>query len=385
MLLKGKGMINTEDRHSRRKKLEDTGKIPIIRNEEAYQERLNDERYRQIVLRQQQEEAARRRNARPVRNVQTDENNYAKKDKQKEKTKHGCGCSSMILCMFLAVVIVFVGVVGYGFHLCSKTNYDPSGMNFTSSDIMSDSEVYNVLLIGADKLNEAGTTRSDTMLLVSIDNRTKTLKFTSFMRDMWVEIPGYDDAKLNAAFSYGGAELLIKTIQQNFKVKIDNYVMVDFNMFQQLIDGLGGVTVDITEKEANFINRTTHAKVEVGENHLNGDYALIYCRIRKLDSDFGRTQRQRKVMAAIFEQIKSQNILTTLKTAGDVMPYVTTDISPVKMMLKALGAVKYLTYGNDELRLPIDGEYADRYINGQAALVVDFDTNIEAVQEFIYG
>ena len=373
-----------DDRYAKRKKMYDTDKIPLIFTEEDYQRRMNDERYREIKLRQQQEEeAARRRNAAPVRNVQTDGYGYEKK--VKPKGKRGCGCSSIILCMFLAVVLLFVGTFGYGFYLCSKTNYKPSGMNFTSSDVMSDSEVYNVLLIGADKLNEAGTTRSDTMLLVSVDSRNQTLKFTSFMRDMWVEIPGYDDAKLNAAFSYGGTDLLVKTIQQNFKIKIDNYVMVDFEMFKMLIDGIGGVTVDITEKEASFINRTTHAKVEVGENHLNGDYALIYCRIRKLDSDFGRTQRQRKVMAAIFDQIKSQNIIGTLKTAGDIMPYITTDISPLKMMLKGVGAVKYLTYGNDELRLPIDGEYADRYINGQAALVVDFDTNIEAVQEFIYG
>lgn len=367
-------------RNSDRNSRYDTGKIPLTQSEREFQDRINRERYEQIVRRQQQDRTSERRGG----YQETDENNYAERAKPKKKKK-GCGCGSIIMCFFLIVVIVFVSTIGYGYSLCAKTNYKSSGLNFTSSDVKSDPMVYNVLLIGCDKENGDGTMRSDTMLLVSIDKKTNTLKFTSFMRDMWVEIPGYDDAKLNAAFAYGGAELLIKTIQNNFKIKIDNYVMVDFDMFKQLIDGIGGVTVDITEKEAKFINRTTHAHVESGENHLDGDYALIYCRIRKLDSDFNRTQRQRKVMGAIFEQIKTQDFLTTVKAAKSVLPLITTDISPVKMMFKAMGSVQYLTYGNDQLRVPVDGEYIDKTIRGQAALVVDFDANIEAIQSFIYG
>lgn len=303
----------------------------------------------------------------------------------KKKKKKGCGCSSILASLFLAAVILFVGVCGYGYHLCSKTTYISSGYNHTASDVMSEPEVYNVLLIGADALNDGGTTRSDTMILMSFDSKTQTIKMTSFMRDMWVEIPEHGSAKLNAAFAYGGAELLIKTIQNNFKIKIDNYAMVDFNMFKDLIDGLGGITVDITEKEAEFINRTSHAKVTAGQNHLDGDYALIYCRIRKLDSDFERTSRQRKVITAIFKQIKEQNIFVTLKALDSVLPNITTDISPLKLLIKGLGSPKYLSYGKAELRLPVDNGYYDKTINGQAALVIDEDKNISAVQEFIYS
>ena len=376
-----------ERQRSRRNSNYDTGKIPLTQSEREFQEKINRERYEQIIKKQQQGQPIVRRADIP-RGSETDyvaRTKQVHKQEKKQKEKKGCGCSTVFICFLLIIAISFAGIFGYGYSLCAKTDYNASGFNITAHDVMSDSQVYNVLLIGADKEDDGGTARSDTMLLVSVDRKTKTLKFTSFMRDMWVEIPDYGEAKLNAAFAYGGPELLIKTIQKNFKVKIDNYVMVDFEMFKQLIDGIGGVNVDITEAEARFINRTTHAHVEPGKNHLNGDYALIYCRIRKLDSDFNRTQRQRKVMSAIFEQIKTQSIFKTIDAAKSVLPLISTDISPFKMCIKAFGAVQYLTYGNEQLRLPLDDGYYNKTINGQAALVVDFEKNIEAIQNFIYG
>lgn len=365
---------------------QDTGKIPLTPSERDFQEQINRKRYEQIIRKQQGQPTVHRVDT-PVGN----DTNYTARTKQVQKQekqlkkKKRSGCSSAIMCFFLAVVILYVGVFGYGFYLCTQTDYKASGFNIITHDVMSDRRIYNVLLIGTDKEDVDGTARSDTMLLVSVDKITKTLKFTSLMRDMWVEIPDHGEAKLNAAYAYGGTELLIKTIQNNFKVKIDNYVFVDFEMFEKLIDSIGGVTVYITDAEASFINRTTHARVEAGENHLNGDYALIYCRIRKLDSDFNRTQRQRKVMTAIFEQIKKQTVFKTLGAAKSVLPLITTDISPIKMCFKAFGAVQYLTYGNDQLRLPVNNGYYNKTINGQAALVVDFEKNTEAIQNFIYG
>ncbi len=207
---------------------------------------------------------------------------------------------------------------------------------------------------------------------------------TSFMRDLWVTIPDYGDARLNAAFSYGGAELLLETIYKNFDVRINDYVMVDFEMFEKLIDGLGGVTVDITEDEADFINETSHAKVHSGENILDGDYALIYCRIRYLDSDFNRTQRQRKVMNSILKKTVSQNPLKTLSVMSNILPLVTTDIAPLKMTFKAFGAISFLKYGNDQFRIPTDDGYSSEMIEGQDVLVPDLEENKEALRSFIY-
>lgn len=357
----------------------DTGKVPLTKSEREMHEQINRRRYEQAVRNQQNNN---------VRYIPPDEfeENFSEEEPRKpvrKKKKRGCGCSTIFLCFLLIVALICGGTFGYGYSMCSKTNYvKPDGTR--ESYGTSRPEIYNVLLIGADK-ESGGASRSDSMILVSVDSISKKLKFTSFMRDMWVEIPGYDDAKLNAAFAYGGPELLMTTIEKNFGVHIDNYVMVDFEMFQKLIDGIGGIDVEITQEEADFINRTSHAKVNSGVNHLDGDYALIYSRIRKLDSDFMRTQRQRKVMTAILNKAVSQNILLTLSAANDVLPLITTDISPLKMTTMGFGAVKFLTYENDEMRIPTDDGYYDDYINGQAALVVDFEENSNALNEFIYG
>lgn len=359
----------------------DTGKIPLTNIERERHEQINRQRYEQAV--RNQEKMNERRHDTEYAEASQREYDSEQHTPQKKKKK-GCGCTSFFVSIFLVIVLLFVGVFGYGYSLCSKTDYQSTEMRTRYSDSMSDPKIYNVLLIGADKEND-GSQRSDSMILLSIDSKTKTLKFTSFMRDMWVEIPEHDDAKLNAAFSYGGAELLMKTIERNFKIRIDNYIMVDFDMFKELIDALGGVQVDITAEEARFINRTTHAKVTEGINDLNGDYALIYCRIRKLDSDFNRTQRQRKVMTALLKKAMSQNVFTTISAAKEVLPLIKTDINPLKMTFKALGAVAFINYSNDQFRLPIDGGYKNKTIHSQSALAVDFEENIEALQEFIYG
>ena len=387
---------------------QDTGKIPLTEIERRRQAEINRRRYEEIVRKQQQDRINDRQSNYngydpryyPRQQYQTyqdeayqlyDEPGYAPPVNQpvtpavkKKKKRKGCGCSSAFTSLFLIAAILFVGCFGYVFLMCCKTDFKPTRFSNSSYDVMSNPQVYNVLLIGSDKASEDGSSRSDSMILVSVDSKNKQLKFTSFMRDMWVTIPGYGDAKLNAAYAYGGAPLLMNTIESTFKVKIDNYVTVNFDMFKSLIDALDGVEVDITEAEANFINNTTHAKVSAGTNTLDGDYALIYCRIRKLDSDFNRTQRQRKVMAAIVDKAR-QKPLSVITSADDVLEQITTDISPLKMTFKAFSSPKYLTYGNDQLRIPIDGEYADRMIEGQAALVIDFNENIKAVQKFIYG
>ncbi|MDD6275517.1 MAG: LCP family protein [Clostridia bacterium] len=371
---------------SKRSSKEDTCEIPITRSEREMQERLNQQRYEQIIKRQNQEEdpyafidinsvrQTATQNSRTKKqtdnlngNRQTKSTQSAKRtnnvggtnDKpSKPKKKKGCGCGTVFLC-FLVIFAILIGSCGIYFKSAvDKMNYVPLKDNayIYDSELKSSSSVYNILLIGADT-DEYGTSRSDTMMLVSLDKSTKTLKFTSFMRDMWVEIPDYKKAKLNASFSHGGAQLLVDTLEYNFKIKIDNYLLVDFDMFEKLIDAMGGVTVEITEKEAEFINRTSHAKVKAGTNTLNGDYALIYCRIRKLDSDFMRTQRQRKVMTALFEKIKSQSIFKTAKAMTDIMPLVTTDLEDKDIIKLGLQSFSLLKYGNDQLQIPVDGGY----------------------------
>ncbi len=363
------------------KKKDNTGEIPITRSEKEFQDKLNQQKYDEIIKRQEQlgtfdsyrnGDAEQRHSA-----GQPDRKKQPKKKKKKKGC--GCGCGALLLIFVLIIAMIPVGSFGYVYSLCSKTNYVKGSAS--DSDISED--YYNVLLIGCDKSDE-DSQRSDSMILVTIDKVHQKIKFTSFMRDLWVSIPGYDDGRLNAAYSYGGAELLMKTINQNFSIDINDYIMVDFEMFEKLIDGLGGVSVDITEDEADFINETSHAKVHSGVNTLNGDYALIYCRIRYLDSDFNRTQRQRKVMNSILKKTVSQNPLTTLSVMSNILPLVTTDISPLSLTFRMFDAIGYLNYGNDQFRLPTDDGYTNEMIFGQDVLVPDIEENTKALHSFIY-
>lgn len=366
------------------KKRDDTGEIPITQTEKDFQDRLNRQKYEEIIRNQERNGSFEdyQNGNRPQRqNINQNQRQRSNPQPKKKKKKGcGCGCGTLFVIFLLLIALIPVGSFGYVYSLCSRTNY----VERTGVDYPEDSNYYNVLLIGCDKKDE-NSQRSDSMILVTIDKEHQKIKMTSFMRDLWVTIPDYGDARLNAAFSYGGAELLLETIYENFDVRINDYVMVDFEMFEKLIDGLGGVTVDITEAEADFINETSHANVHSGENILDGDYALIYCRIRYLDSDFNRTQRQRKVMNSILKKTVSQNPLKTLSVMSDILPLVTTDIAPLKMTFKAFGAISFLKYGNDQFRIPTDDGYTSEMIEGQDVLVPDLDANKEALHDFIYN
>ncbi len=205
-------------------------------------------------------------------------------------------------------------------------------------ELISDKNVRNILLIGCDKAN-GGSSRSDSIMIASVNKSTGRVTICSILRDTHLYIPGEREAKVNAAYAWGGANLLIQTIEHNFGIKIDDYATVNFEMFTALVDGLGGVEVEVTENEADYINnrhRYGNEKkpdaFESGESvHLNGYQALWYSRIRKLDSDFMRTQRQRKVISAIASKVKGQinpiGVFGLVSTAKEVAPYIETTLS----------------------------------------------------------
>lgn len=357
-----------------RKNMSDTGKIPLSQIERELLEQRNIETYEKIKRNQQ------RSNEIPtVRNKPEP----VKSNQQKHKKK---GCSSIIMSLVLIFTVITASSLGLIYYFSSQMQYvktEKSINDFIDNvDSVSDN-IYNLLLIGTD-LEDNGKSRSDTMILVTIDKTNEKIKLTSFMRDLWVDIPGYESGRLNSAYMIGKAPLLMDTISENFDISIDNYMMVDFSMFEQLIDSFSGIDVEITEKEASFINRTTHAKVTPGINHLNGDYALIYCRIRKLDSDFMRTQRQRKVINSIIDKAKNQNIFATINAVNNILPLITTDINPMKSTLLILYAAGKLDYQIEQCRIPFDDYYSNQRINGQAVLVPDIDVNKDKLHEFIF-
>ena len=357
-----------------RKNMSDTGKIPLSQIERELLEQRNFETYEKIKRNQQ------RSNEFPtVRNKPEP----VKSNQQKHKKK---GCSSIIVSLVLIFTVITASSLGLIYYFSSQMQYVKTEKSINdlinNADSVSDG-IYNLLLIGTD-MEDNGKSRSDTMILVTIDKINEKIKLTSFMRDLWVDIPEHESGRLNSAYTIGEAPLLMDTIFENFDITIDNYMMVDFAMFEQLINSLGGIDVEITEKEASFINSTTHAKVTSGINHLNGDYALIYCRIRKLDSDFMRTQRQRKVINSIIDKAKNQNIFATINAVNNILPLITTDINPMKSTLLILYAAGKLDYHIEQCRIPFDDYYSNQRINGQAVLVPDIDVNKDKLHEFIF-
>lgn len=243
-------------------------------------------------------------------------------------------------CVVLAVIVGFGGIFFIAANgIVGKFEKADEIEHIEDVDsLVSESYVKNILLIGADK-EKGGASRSDSIMIASVNKRTGKITVVSILRDTHLDIPGNRESKVNAAYAWGGANLLVQTTEQNFGIKIDDYATVNFEMFTALIDGLGGVEVDVTEDEADYINnRHRYGKEEKpetvpsGENvHLTGYQALWYARIRKLDSDFNRTERQRKVISAIVKDVKGKlnpiGVFGLISTAKEVAPYIETTLS----------------------------------------------------------
>lgn len=275
----------------------------------------------------------------PVREVREDEiSDFEARHGKKKRKKHGKG--------FLFVLILLALVIGLGGFISTTatsimTSFkkaDPIVHIADVNSLASEPHVRNILLIGTDSA-KGGSARSDSIMIASVNKTTGKITLVSILRDTHVDIPGKREAKINAAYSWGGANLLIQTVEKTFGVKIDDYASVDFKMFTALIDGLGGVDIEVTEKEARYLNTRQNygsakkpPEYKSGKNvHLSGYQALWYVRLRKLDSDFMRTERQRKVIASIMNDMKSNlnpvGVFTLIDTAKEVAPYIKTTLS----------------------------------------------------------
>ncbi len=250
------------------------------------------------------------------------------------------------------------------------------------------SHLVNILLIGQDRREGEGRTRSDSMILCTFNKKTKQLTMTSFLRDLYVQIPGYSGNRLNAAYAAGGMPLLDKTLEKNFGIHVDGNVEVDFHQFAGIVDLLGGVEMEIRQDEAEFINEETGSQLSEGVWTLRGDQALAYARIRKLDSDgdFSRTARQRKLMSALLDAYKGAKLTTMLNLVNQVLPMITTDMNGAKILGYALELFPMLS-GVEIVsqRVPADGMYTDQTIDGMAVLVADMDATRQMLTETLTG
>lgn len=246
------------------------------------------------------------------------------------------------------------------------------------------SGLVNILLIGQDRRPGESRARSDTMILCTFNKHTKTLTMTSFLRDLYVEIPGYQDNRINAAYAAGGMSLLNETLKENFGIRIDGNIEVDFNQFAQIVDLLGGVTMELRQDEADVINRDAPGTVSAGTQLLTGQQALAYARIRSLDADgdFSRTNRQRKVISALLDSYKNASLSTVLSLLDDILPMITTDMNDVKIIAYATELFPMLS-GADIVsqRIPADGSYSGKMINGMSVLVADMEASRQLLED----
>lgn len=308
-----------------------------------------------------------------------------------------------IFAVLLVLLLLFVGGAGlYGYasvkKVIGKVDYAPLKANayIADSELLHADYLKNILLIGVDAREgeEAEKTRSDTMMLVTIDTRNNQIKLTSFLRDMYLEIPGYREDKLNAAHSRGGTQLLVDTLEYNFKIRIDNYMLVSFEMFTTIIDKLGGVDVEITEKEAKYINSKDHMSrddgfafpepLSGGMQHFTGAQALWYSRIRYLDSDFMRTARQRKVISALVKKATQQSPAELFELVGEVMPLVRTDLTEDEIMNLGLHALSYLQYDIVQQQIPAQDAYKSGTRRSQSVLLPDMEKNRSVLKTFVF-
>ena len=274
-------------------------------------------------------------------------------------------------------------------------------------------EWMNILLLGVDQRVQGESCRSDTMIICSINTETSEVKLTSLMRDMAVE---FDDLganngtyRLNAANYFGGPELTMKTINELLGLNIEKYVMVNFTGFTQICEALGGIEMDITEAEKEQINLNVWSQLQIayengwdesnltdangylgpndyGENiHLNGRQALAYARIRKIDSDWERTNRQRKVLVAMMDKMRGTNMLQLLQLGGSLMQYVETNMTLEEIISIADKVLNSGLEGAETMAVPVTDTYVQETRNNQSMFYdVDWTTNAREVQNFIY-
>lgn len=318
---------------------------------------------------------------------------------EKKKKKKGHPVRNTFL-VFLCIVLVLVSCVGfYGYSTVNKllSSFDSKEQivdneYISESLLYSDDEQVNILLVGVDAREGETESRSDTMMLVTLDNKNGEIKLTSFLRDSYVEIAGRKKKeKLNAAYLRGGIQTLIDTLEMNFKVSIPYYAVVDFEIFTTIVDELGGINVDVTEKESYYTYHSgkvgVPVRIEAGEDVLlNGEQALWYSRIRYLDSDFMRTQRQRKVISAIVEKTLQQDIMTMIGLAETIIPLVKTNLSSKEIMdigVKALLKQAY-SYPIVQQQIPAEKTWSSKSISGVGScLVMDFEKNVKIMQNFL--
>lgn len=249
-------------------------------------------------------------------------------------------------------------------------------------------DIVNIMLIGQDARPGEDRSRSDTMILVTLNREKNAIQLTSFMRDTYVQIPGYMDNRLNVAYRYGGTELMNETFKKNFGIEIDGNVMVDFTEFAAIIDMLGGVDIELSGEEVTYMHNAGFTSLSAGMNHLDGDAALTFVRMRKVSGgDYGRTERQRRVLSALGNSVRGSSFTAIWALVEEVLPHVVTNLSDGQILEYVTTGVTLMAGGAQiqTMRIPADDAHYGAMIDGMSVLVPDLEMCREDLEEFIYS
>ncbi len=331
-------------------------------------------------------------------------NSSQQKPKRKKKKKKNL-IVRVVRRILLTLLIIFLLLFGIysctSLSIINKFDTVKSEARQRTSGALDVGHVTSVLIIGTDGRTDSDNGRSDSIILLSLNKSTNELYLTSFMRDSYVEIPGRGWDKLNSAYAYGGADLLMDTIERNFFIRIDDYVSVNFNTVSSIIDSMDGLTLDISNEEAEAINVILISELNElmgddknadlldggGKLHLNGKQVLAYSRIRNVgNNDFERTERQRVVISKLIEKASSSGISFIKNLTGTVIPALTTNMSKSDLYFLSLRLPFIISYDKKQLRIPADGTFTDDPYNSVGWVInVDFEANYDILRESVFA
>lgn len=304
--------------------------------------------------------------------------------------------------LLISALVILAVVLGGWYFLLGKLYAE---MTYEEAERFSDKPwkedgVINILLIGNDSRENVEGSRSDAMILLTISSKTKTIQMTSLLRDIYVDIPGHEGNRLNAAYAFGGPELLLETINENFNLSVNRYMLVDFVAFANLVDGVGGVDLSLTGPELEYVNAylveynmingrpegTDYMDTSAeGQVHLNGPQALAYSRNRYIGMDFGRTERQRKVLSEVIKKAPGALLKNPVKLVDGLLPNLTTNLTKDECFQLSLQAGSFVLWELEQGSVPIEGTYQPANVRGMSVLEVDFEKNREYLHEIMYG
>ncbi|HBI7132478.1 TPA: LCP family protein, partial [Clostridium perfringens] len=289
--------------------------------------------------------------------------------------------------IILALILVILGLIGVSTYYINlkinkvqKVEINKENLSINEKQVKEENHIKNIALFGIDA-PKGKVGRSDAIMILTLDEEHKVMKLTSIMRDSYVDIPGHGDDKITHAYAFGGPELAMKTLNENFNVNVEDFMAVNFTSLPEIIDKLGGVKINIIPEEIHHIPGITSP----GEQVLNGEQALAYSRIRyATGGDYKRTERQRVVLEAVFEKLKSTPTKEYPSLIDDFLPYIETNMSSMDMIKLATDAAPLVKGNLETARFPLDGYCDGKMINGVWYLVYDRQATLNQVQEYIY-